>query len=183
MLEDGPDATLRHRTDEGDVVKDVGIWIGLALVGVTAAVLLLNGGTATPEVAPEFTLRSLDGTNVSLSQFRGDVVILDFWATWCKPCTTTFPRLHALQEAYSEQGVILVGVSLDRSEQQAREYLVESGYATDTMLWGSLDQARAVKELYDVGGIPRTFVIDREGVIRFAGHPSRLDASALEAWL
>jgi len=165
-------------------VKDVGIWIAIALVGLSVGLAMLLGGTERqPEPAPPFTLRSLEGIDVSLDDYRGQLIILDFWATWCKPCTTTFPELHALVEAYADDSVVMLVISLDRSEKRAREYLTENGYATDKVLWGSLTQARSVKELYGVGGIPRTFLIDRDGLIRFAGYPTRLTAEKIEAWL
>ncbi len=165
-------------------MKDVGIWVVLALVGLVAvSVAFLGGVDEEPAPAPEFTLRSLDGVDVSLSDYRGRVVLLDFWATWCKPCTTTFPELHALQQDYADRGVVLLVVSLDRSEQRARDYFTENGYETDNVLWGSLEEARAVKALYGVGGIPRTFLIDRTGYIRYSGYPTRLTPEEIEAWL
>jgi len=149
-------------------VKDVGVWIVLALAGfVVVSVVFLGGIDTGPELAPEFTLRSLDGVDVSLAEYRGSVVILDFWATWCKPCTRTFPELHALQQDYAERDVVLLVVSLDRSAQRARDHLVEN----------------AVKALYGVGGIPRTFLIDRAGTIRYSGYPTRLTSEVLDPWL
>jgi len=165
-------------------VKDVGVWILIALFAATIAGVVFFGGADTgPRLAPEFTLRSLDGVDVSLAEYRGEVVILDFWATWCKPCTKTFPELHALQQEYADRGVVLLVVSLDRSAQRARDHLVENGFPTDNVLWGSLEEARAVKELYGVGGIPRTFLIDRSGYIRYSGYPTRLSSEALDPWL
>jgi cytochrome c biogenesis protein CcmG, thiol:disulfide interchange protein DsbE len=164
-------------------MRTAGLILSIALAGVVLLSLLLPGPPAEPKQAPEFSLRSLEGELVSLSDFRGQVVVLDFWATWCTPCLTSFPALHALLEPYVEQGVVLIVVSLDRNEETAREYLIENGYTTDRVLWGSLAEARAVQDLYGVVGIPRTIVIDREGLIRFAGHPDRLDGEVLSAWL
>jgi len=165
-------------------VKDSGIWIVLSLIGLAAAAAVLFGGVDSgPKLAPDFTLRSLDGVEVSLVEYRGSVVILDFWATWCKPCTKSFPELHALQEAYADRGAVLLVVSLDKTEQRAVDHLLEQGYRTDNVLWGSLEASRAVKALYGVGGIPRTFLIDRDGYIRYSGHPTRMTSEELEAWL
>ena len=156
----------------------------IAVVALTGALALLYGNVESdPELAPAFTLQNLDGVDVSLTEYRGSVVILDFWATWCKPCTKTFPELHALQEEYADRGVVLLVISLDKSARRARDHLVENGFATDNVLWGSLEEARGVKELYGVGGIPRTFVVDRTGYIRFSGYPTRVTAELLEAWL
>jgi len=165
-------------------MKDSALWVVLAFLGIAVVTVVFFGGpNDQPQVAPEFALRSLDGVDVSLGQYRGSVVILDFWATWCKPCTKTFPELHALAEAYRDRGVVLLVVSLDKSEARARDHLVENGFATDNVLWGSIDEARAVKALYDVGGIPRTFVIDRGGWIRFSGYPTRVTAELIESLL
>ncbi len=164
-------------------MRTAGLLLSIALAGVVLLSLLVPGPPAEPKQAPEFSLRNLEGELVALSDYRGQVVVLDFWATWCTPCLTSFPALHALLEPYADQGLVLIIVSLDRSEESAREYLVENGYGTDQVLWGSLTQARAVQELYGVVGIPRTVVIDREGLIRFAGHPDRLDEQVLRAWL
>jgi len=156
----------------------------VAIAVVVGVVMYILGGADTgPELAPAFTLENLDGVEVSLGEFRGSVVILDFWATWCKPCTKTFPELHVLQQAYEDQGVVLLGISLDKSAQRARDHLVENGFATDNVLWGSLEEAREIKELFGVGGIPRTFVIDRAGYIRFSGYPTRLTSDEIEPWL
>lgn len=172
-----------HDTLRRTRMRTVGLVVTAALAGVVLLALLLPGRPEELRTAPDFDLANLDGDVVSLSQFRGQVVVLDFWATWCKPCLTSFPALHALVEPLRDQGVVLIAVSLDRSEDVAREYLAEQGYGTELALWGSLDEARAVQTLYGVIGIPKTFVVDREGYIRYAGHPERLREEDLEPWL
>ncbi|MFC2077545.1 peroxiredoxin family protein [Candidatus Bipolaricaulota bacterium] len=164
-------------------MKDAWILILLGAVVAAAALGLLSPGRSEPALAPGFSLVSLDGDVVSLSDYRGQVVVLDFWASWCQPCTKTFPKLHELHGQYADRGVVLLVVSLDRSEEASREHLAENGFPTENVLWGSLAEARAVKDLYGVRGIPRTFLIDREGYIRFSGYPSRVDAEKLEPWL
>jgi len=164
-------------------VKDP--WILLLIGGlvIAAVVGFLPRGEEAPRLAPDFSLVSLDGVTIHLSEYRGRVVLLDFWASWCKPCTRTFPELHAVYEEFSDRGVDLLVVSLDRSEEASREYLEENGFPTENVLWGSLAEARAIKDLYDVHGIPKTFLIDRDGFIRYSGYPLHLDAEALEPWL
>lgn len=156
------------------------------------AVLLSLAVTATAELtvradelqlAPAFTLPNLDGVDVSLEEHYGSVIILDFWASWCHVCIRTFPEIHALQQAYAEDDVILLAVSLDKTAEEAREYLVQNELPTDNVLWGSLDEARAVRDLYGISSVVHTFVIDRTGYIRFSGHPDRLTAEVLEPWL
>jgi peroxiredoxin len=140
-------------------------------------------GTRIGELAPDFALRSLDGTSVSLSRFRGRVVILDFWASWCGPCRDTMPSLHDLWHDVASRGVDLVGVSLDRTASAASSYLASNGFGDMTALWESAEASQAVASLYGVRGIPRTLIIDRDGIVRFNNHPALLDRAVLEALL
>ena len=180
-----------------------GIILALVIAGgVTAGILLGRGSpkstvpvpttasTATTNTsapvgievgdrAPNFTLQSLDGKPVSLYQFRGHLVILDFWASWCYPCRMTMPTLHKYYEDLKNRGVVMLGVSLDRSAAAARNYLQVSGYTDLIALWGSLSDAQSVAQEYGVYGIPHTFVIDKQGIIRFSGHPAHLTEAFL----
>jgi len=144
--------------------------------------VLFFAGEPEPEPAPNFTLVSLDGESVRLSDYRGRVVVLDFWASWCKPCTRTLPALHELLEGYADDVALLL-VSLDRTEKASRDAMDVAGYPTDNVLWGSLDEAREVKKLFGVVGIPWTFLIDRDGLIQYAGLPTGLTAEKIDAVL
>jgi len=140
-------------------------------------------GPAVGQQAPDFTLRDLDGVEVTLSEFRGFVVLLDFWRSTCPPCRMTMPYLESLRAQYADQGLIVVGVSLDLTEEEARAYIEENGFGEFVALHGSLAEAEVVRALYGVGGIPHTFVIDRQGVVRHADHPIRLRDRHIEPWL
>ena len=144
---------------------------------------LVATGSRIGERAPDFSLRSLGGEIVSLAQFRGRVVILDFWASWCAPCRATMPALHALWQDVASRGVVLVGISLDRSEAAAATYLAANGYGDMVALWESLAAAQSVASLYGVRAIPRTVVIDRNGMVRFNGHSATLGRALLESVL
>ena len=132
--------------------------------------------------APQFSLPSLDDDSISLSDYRGRLVILDFWASWCVPCRLSMPSLEAMARELGDD-VVLLGVSLDRSEAEARSYVRSRGYTDLVALYGSLSAARGVARDYGVLGIPRTFVIDREGIVRFAGHPGHLSRHLVESLL
>lgn len=140
-------------------------------------------GNRVGQLAPEFTLAELSGGEVALSDFRNRVVVLDFWATWCSPCRASMPGLEALRARYHDKGLVLVSVSLDRSGGDAKSYLEANGYEEFIGLWESLAAAKQVARLYGVFGIPRTFVIDRDGIIRYSGHPIRLTDTTIEPWL
>jgi peroxiredoxin len=141
---------------------------------------LVATGSRIGERAPDFSLRSLGGEMVSLAQFRGHVVILDFWASWCAPCRATMPTLHALWQDVASRGVVLVGISLDRSAAAATAYLAANKYEDMVALWESLAAAQSVASLYGVRAIPRTVVIDRNGVVRFNNHSAMLNRALLE---
>ncbi len=164
-------------------MRNAGILLSVALAAVLLAIVAFSIGDPEPVLAPDFGLVSLDGEEIRLSQFLGSVVVLDFWATWCAPCIRSFPELHELVARVEDRGVVLLVVSLDKSETRARDYLVEQGYPTHHVLWESLDAARAVKESFGVVGIPRTFVIDRDGYIQYSGKPGDLTEDDLLKWL
>ena len=136
-------------------------------------------GIEVGDRAPNFTLQSLDGKSVSLYDFRGHVVILDFWASWCAPCRASMPELQRYYEEFKGRGLVLLGVSLDRSAEDARYFLNREGYHDLIALWGSVSASQGVAHEYGIYGIPHTFVIDKQGIIRFANHPMYLTASFL----
>ena len=138
-------------------------------------------GPHVGQIAPNFSLQILNGEMVSLSDLRGYVIILDFWASWCGPCCSSMPFLEGLRARYQDEGVFLLGVSLDRSGEDATTYLQNNGYEGMVALWGSLRETQNVSHLYGVVAIPHTFVIDRHGIIRYSGHPLRLTAELIES--
>lgn len=164
-------------------MRNIGLVVGIAVAGLLIVTVLFWGGEKPPEMAPDFSLESLDGEMVTLSELRGNVVVIDFWASWCRPCLTSLPHLHDMAARHQESGVILLLISLDKTAQLARDFLVEHDYATEHALWESLDRARYVRNLFGVVGIPRTFVIDRDGFIRFSGHPEELTDAHILEWL
>ena len=142
------------------------------------------GGTGVGDRAPGFAADSLSGGRVSLSDYRGSVVLLEFWASWCAPCKDSMPFLETLAQKYREKGLVVVGLSVDRNPDRARQYLADGGYANLVPLWESPTAApTAVHTLYEVDGIPRIVVVDREGIIRFNGHPASLPPGLIESLL
>ena len=114
------------------------------------------------DAAPDFELKDASGRIVKLSDYRGKVVVLDFWATWCPPCRQEIPGFVALQSKYKERGVEVIGVSFDESWALVKPFMQSNGI-NYTVVLGDQEIAQRYG---GITGIPTTFVIDREGVIR-----------------
>jgi peroxiredoxin len=132
-----------------------------------AAVVLLAQETmaAAPkvgEIAPNFTLRSNQGKNVRLSDLRGQVVLVNFWATWCGPCRQEMPLLDKLHDQYRKVGFTLLGISIDQDKRQAAGMARSLGVRFPILY----DDDQRVSRVYDLRGMPSTFVVDRNGRIR-----------------
>jgi cytochrome c biogenesis protein CcmG/thiol:disulfide interchange protein DsbE len=126
--------------------------------------------TGPGEPAPPFTLASLEGSQISLADFRGKVVILNFWATWCPPCKREIPDFIALQTKYAAQGLQVVGVAVSDEESAVRKFVSDAG-----MNYPVVFGTPAVSSQYGgIESIPTTFIIDREGRTRetFVGYRS-----------
>lgn len=111
--------------------------------------------------APAFSLPDLDGRNISLDQYRGKVVLLDFWATWCGPCRMTMPLMEQLQKEFAD-ALTLFAVNLGESPESVREFLREQNLNPRVLL----DKDQRVGELYGAGAIPMHVLIDKSGIVR-----------------
>ena len=111
--------------------------------------------------APDFTLNDLQGHPFKLSDQKGKVVFLDFWATWCPPCRMSIPELMKLHEAYSGKDVEIVSISLDDNPRKVLQFVTENNIK-HTQLFAGDSQ---VERIYGVRGIPTFVVIDKEGKI------------------
>jgi peroxiredoxin len=127
---------------------------GSAATGTT-----LNVGARVGDMAPPLTGTSLQGHQLSLSAWRGSVVVLVFWASWCVPCQAEQAAVNAVAQQELGAGVHFAGVSVDVSSSAARDYLTQYAVPYDSLL----DSADTVVVSYEVVGPPTTFVIDRNG--------------------
>ena len=136
---------------------------------------VVKGGSTTNfvgQAALDFQVKDLNGQPLSLEKYRGQVVLLDFWATWCPPCIAEMPNLKRTYAKYKNQKFEIIGISLDRSKSSLQAYLEEEG-----ITWPQhYDSSRQISNMYQVTGIPSTFLIDAEGVIR----KTNLRGSSLE---
>ena len=114
---------------------------------------------ALGDAVPNFTLRNDDGGVVALADFRGKMVVLNFWATWCLPCIEEMPSLKRFAEKYADQGVQVIGVSLDEDPDAYREFLAEHEINFLTLQ----NPSRTVSELYGTFKLPETYIIGRDG--------------------
>jgi peroxiredoxin len=115
----------------------------------------------TPSPAPDFTLNDISGKPVKLSQFRGKVVILNFWSIWCGPCLAEMPSLNKLYLEFKDKGLIVLSIAEDPAVKPVRSYIKEKSIAFPILM----DKDRKVYLKYSLFGIPVTFLIDKKGVI------------------
>jgi thiol-disulfide isomerase/thioredoxin len=130
---------------------------------------------AQPRPAPDFTLPQLSGPPLKLSDYHGKIVLLDFWATWCEPCRAEIPHFVELQNKYGNQGLQIIGVSMDDSPDP-----VPAFYKQFKMNYPVVMGNAQIGEQYGgILGLPIAFLLDRQGQIRFK-HMGATDASVFE---
>jgi thiol-disulfide isomerase/thioredoxin len=142
--------------------------LGRKLLLLLALILVLpTSGSAASSLlrqpAPDFVLRSLSGANVRLSEHLGEVIIINFWATWCGPCRQEMPLLDELYGKYQRAGLTLLSINLDDDKDRAVEMAKTLAVSYPVLL----DERKEVSRSYQVGSMPSTVLIDREGVVRY----------------
>ncbi len=113
-------------------------------------------------LAPDFTLTDLDGNRVTLSEYRGKVVFINFWASWCPACRAEMPEIEAVYQEYKDKDVVIVGVDIMETEDKVRQFVEQGGYSWTFVI----DTTGEVSNNYGITAIPTSFFIDREGIIR-----------------
>lgn len=155
------------------------ILVGLGLMMLVGAAVILKGSQMdgqdqqdllllppieVDQPAPELTLSDLDGNQVSLSDFKGQVVLLNNWATWCPPCRQEMPEFNAYYKKYQDQGFQVLAVEAGQPEDQVREFVEEQGLEFIILL----DPENQSLITFQNSTLPNSFVIDRRGHLRLA---------------
>ena len=138
--------------------------VTLFCILVTAAATSPATAAIAPQgTAPDFTLRSTEGRNLRLQEQRGQVVLVNFWASWCGPCRQEMPQLNRLYDKYRSAGFVMLGVNIDDDPRAATNTAARWGVKFPVLL----DADKAVSKRYDLGSMPATVLIDRDGKVRF----------------
>lgn len=137
-----------------------------ALIALFA--ILLNPALAgdVNESAPDFTLPGDGGQAISLSDLRGQVVMINFWASWCGPCRQEMPLLEQIHQRYESLGFTLLGVNVEENSSDAKAFLEDRPVSFPILF----DPDNGVSKLYDVIAMPSTVLIDRQGNVRYLHH-------------
>lgn len=150
------------------------VLVGVIVAGWSRSDAAIDAGagtTGTP--APDFTVPRLGGGTITLADYRGQVVLVNFWATWCPPCRAEMPELEAVYRQHRDAGFVILGVDQAEDEATVRDFVAERGFS-----WTfALDRDGAVSRDYGALGLPTSVLIDREGriVYRWSGALTRPD--------
>ena len=136
---------------------------------LAASLLALAGSSIAAEAgvrvspAPAISVKDREGREHTLSEFKGRVVLVDFWASWCAPCKLSFPALDSLHEEFHEAGLEVVAINVDEDVKSARAFLAGKSPSMNLLF----DPEGRSPEAFKVEGMPSSFLIDRDGNIRF----------------
>lgn len=137
----------------------LGLWLGCSIFCMDVTAQALDAE------APAFASQTLTGEAITLADYRGQVVILDFWASWCGPCREEMPFLIDLYDEFKDQALTIIGINIDTDLANMQAFLDE--LATEVPFVMVNDANGALPALYDLEGMPTTVFLDREGVIRY----------------
>lgn len=135
----------------------------IALAALLACVMAAASAADTSTAAPDFTLKSASGSNIKLSELRGQVVMINFWASWCGPCRQEMPLLEKMFQRYQPLGFTLLGVNVEPNPVDARKLLKDIPVSFPILF----DTASEVSKLYRVAAMPSTALVDRDGKVRY----------------
>jgi thiol-disulfide isomerase/thioredoxin len=144
-------------------VKLIGIVLAFSLIFFGCMRGQQTGpGSEVNNPAPEFSLTDLNGKTVNLSQYKGKVIILDFWATWCPPCRSEIPHFIDLYNRYQDKGLVVIGIALDDEGAKVVKPFVDEYKINYPVILGNADVQKAYG---GIQGIPTTFIINKNGTL------------------
>jgi cytochrome c biogenesis protein CcmG/thiol:disulfide interchange protein DsbE len=167
--------------------------VAIAVALLAAGLVVLPGckkgnGPGVGDIAPDFVLPALDGSVHKLSNYRGKVVLVNLWATWCPPCVAEMPILNELAKKYGARGLTILGIAGDDDPETVRGFVQESPVSFEVLL----DPGGAVGTQYGITGYPESFFVDRDGRLEekvigplpaTGGEPSPQVAAVIEGLL
>lgn len=159
------------------------IWIIMLALLTTAGTALTACQTSqnwTPTVtnqAADFELADLNGQKVSLGGLRGRPVVVNFWATWCGPCTHEMPFIQAVHEQWAESDLVILAVNVGENTSRVRQFIDQNQYSFTVLM----DSDGQVAEKYQITGIPTTLFIDKEGIIQLMKIGAYASQAAIES--
>jgi peroxiredoxin len=157
---------MKQLSIKSTVSRRLSLRLSLIALGTAVLAFASSASAAPPLVstpAPDFALRSMGDANIRLSEQLGQVVLINFWATWCGPCRQEMPLLDALYGKYQRAGLVMLGINIDEDRTDAVE-MAQTLRVTYPILF---DERKHVSRSYQLGTMPLTVLIDREGVIRY----------------
>ncbi|PCJ47490.1 MAG: redoxin [Gammaproteobacteria bacterium] len=159
--------------------KNALIVLGLMLTVIAQSAAQTSTQAASVAApAKDFTLKSREGPNIRLKELSGDVILINFWASWCGPCRKELPKLEDLHQKYKDLGVTIIGINVD-VDPELSKILLKDHPVTFMVLY---DPENNVSADYDIQAMPSTFLVDKNGLLRFrhngylAGYEHKYDA-------
>jgi cytochrome c biogenesis protein CcmG/thiol:disulfide interchange protein DsbE len=162
MNEQAPPPQEPEADSKRDLSTHLVVAIGIVLLALVAYGFLSaqeGGRLQRGELAPDFSLRLLDGSDLAPADLEGKVVVLNFWASWCAPCRREASALQSVWETYQDQGVVFVGVTYHDAKEASLDFIEEYGITYPN----GVDEQGKISSAFGVTAVPETYVIDREG--------------------
>lgn len=148
--------------------------LGLLALTLTSQAAALDAGSR----APDIRARSLNGQQINLADLKGKVVIIDFWASWCKPCAKAMPVLDRLYKRYKDHGLVVIGVSVDGERRDAEKFLRGMNVSFPLIH----DAGHSIANEYSPSTMPSSYIVDKRGVVRHVHRGFRQgDGRAIES--
>ncbi len=160
-----------------------GLLIIVAGIGLVWASQQPSSTTSIPQptvqpsgqAAPNFTLTTLDGETVNLSDFRGKVVLVNFWASWCPPCVAELPTIHQFYQSHQTDGFVVLAVNAQEDRGTVSGFINQHGYTFPVLL----DPDSVAADEYGIRALPTSFIVDKNGEIRYV-HRGEIDTATLK---